>query len=153
MSSTNEKAAPVATGWPELAEGQRSWRVAVVTFLLYDLGYYGREHVDDEFDCGLVEVLVAYQRARGLERNGRVDAATWARLTRDLGVVRQNDKGPKVKAVQEALVSGHGHDLVLDGVFGPATLAAVRSFQRGAGITVDGEVGPVTFEALITLGA
>ncbi|WP_150249201.1 peptidoglycan-binding domain-containing protein [Nocardiopsis deserti] len=149
MSNTHEKNTQTAAGWPELAEGQRDWRVAVVSFLLHHLGYYGREEVGDEFHCGLVEVVVAYQRARDLERNGRVDAATWKQLTRDLGVVRQGDGGTRVKAVQEALISGHGHDLVLDGVFGPATLAAVRAFQKGAGIAIDGEVGPITFEELI----
>jgi peptidoglycan hydrolase-like protein with peptidoglycan-binding domain len=36
----------------------------------------------------------------------------------------------------------------VDGVFGPKTEAAVKSFQQGEGLTVDGIVGPHTWQAL-----
>ncbi len=38
--------------------------------------------------------------------------------------------------------------LALDGIYGPRTMAAVRAFQTAYGITADGIVGPVTWEAL-----
>jgi len=38
--------------------------------------------------------------------------------------------------------------LVVDGIFGPATLAAVKAFQQGSGLVVDGIVGPLTWNAL-----
>lgn len=38
--------------------------------------------------------------------------------------------------------------LVVDGVFGPATEAVVREFQRRSGLTVDGIAGPATLSAL-----
>ncbi len=39
----------------------------------------------------------------------------------------------------------------IDGIYGPATTAAVRSFQSDAGITVDGIAGPQTDGALSTV--
>ncbi len=36
----------------------------------------------------------------------------------------------------------------IDGVFGPTTTAAVKSFQQGEGLAPDGIVGPLTWAAL-----
>ena len=41
-----------------------------------------------------------------------------------------------------------GYGLVVDGSFGPKTLAAVKAFQRSRGLAVDGLVGPLTKAAL-----
>lgn len=40
-----------------------------------------------------------------------------------------------------------------DGIFGPATEAAVRAYQRQAGLAVDGIVGPQTWAHLFSAGA
>jgi len=42
----------------------------------------------------------------------------------------------------------HGARLVVDGLFGPATRSAVKTFQRGRGLVVDGIVGKYTWAAL-----
>ena len=61
-------------------------------------------------------------------------------------------RGEDVSAVQTALNARNtvpGAALKIDGVFGQATDAAVRSFQRAAGLgRVDGIVGPETWTAL-----
>jgi hypothetical protein len=57
--------------------------------------------------------------------------------------------GPLVKLIQAAL-NRHGADLVVDGIFGPMTQAAVISFQRAHGLEADGNVGPITWGALFT---
>ena len=62
-------------------------------------------------------------------------------------VLRQGDKGPDVAALQHKL-NQRGAVLAADGVFGPATLAAVRQFQDDHGLEVDGLAGPDTLAAL-----
>lgn len=59
------------------------------------------------------------------------------------------------KAVQARLNElGQNPPLVVDGVYGPASRAAVMAFQRSKGLAVDGVVGPMTLAALgITAGA
>ena len=55
--------------------------------------------------------------------------------------------GEDVKSLQ-ALLIRCGYDLGVDGSFGPVTDAAVREFQRDAGLGVDGVVGAITMSAL-----
>ena len=68
------------------------------------------------------------------------------------GVVLQRGmNGPSIRQVQERLNTlGASPALATDGIFGPLTEAAVMAFQRSAGITVNGIVGPVTWNALFT---
>jgi len=56
-------------------------------------------------------------------------------------------RGKDVIALQQAL-SDAGHSVSADGIFGPATKAAVEAFQRASGLTVDGIVGAETWAAL-----
>jgi hypothetical protein len=56
--------------------------------------------------------------------------------------------GEAVRRLQRALRRTPNLGLVVDGVFGPATEAAVKEFQQGAGLVVDGIVGPQTWAAL-----
>jgi len=56
--------------------------------------------------------------------------------------------GPVVKRLQRALRRTPDLDIVVDGVFGPQVDSAVKNFQQGAGLAVDGVVGPLTWAAL-----
>ena len=47
------------------------------------------------------------------------------------------------------LLKARGHNVVVDGQYGPATAAAVTAFQTGAGLGADGIVGPQTWPALV----
>ncbi|GHU88531.1 hypothetical protein FACS1894202_04810 [Clostridia bacterium] len=53
-----------------------------------------------------------------------------------------------MKECQTAL-NKFGYKLAVDGSFGPATDAAVRGFQRGHGLKVDGWVGAKTWAVLL----
>jgi peptidoglycan hydrolase-like protein with peptidoglycan-binding domain len=63
-------------------------------------------------------------------------------------LVRQGDEGHPVPSLQY-LLRARGHNVTVDGIFGPRTDEAVRAFQRERGLTVDGVVGPNTWRALI----
>src|SRR5467141_1640957 len=58
-----------------------------------------------------------------------------------------------IKWVQSSLNRIIGARLVVDGISGAKTHAAVQTFQRQQGLTADGIVGPVTEGALIAAGA
>ena len=62
--------------------------------------------------------------------------------------LRLCDSGEAVRVVQLALRNTVAPELEVDGYFGPRTEAAVREFQRSAGLAVDGLVGPRTWPAL-----
>jgi Putative peptidoglycan binding domain/Glycosyl hydrolases family 25 len=59
----------------------------------------------------------------------------------------QGMTGPAVRTLQQAL-NAHGYHLAADGVFGPATRAAVLSFQVQRGLAADGICGPLTWAKL-----
>ena len=63
-------------------------------------------------------------------------------------LVRKGDQQHPVKTLQY-LLRARGHNLTVDGIFGPGTDAAVRAFQQQKGLAVDGIVGPATWPALI----
>jgi peptidoglycan hydrolase-like protein with peptidoglycan-binding domain len=58
-------------------------------------------------------------------------------------VLSSGGEGRQVQLLQKALGG-----VKVDGIFGPETEAAVRSFQASKGLTVDGVVGPLTSAAL-----
>ena len=63
--------------------------------------------------------------------------------------VKRGCKGGAVERLQTWLTD-LGYPLTVDHDFGPATEAAVRSFQQTQGLTVDGYVGKMTWAALAT---
>lgn len=94
------------------------------------------------------------QRRHGL----RVDGIAGPETRRALGprgrpalgarVMREGQRGWDVAALQ-FLLRSHGHSQsAVDGVFGQATVTALSSFQRAAGLEVDGLAGPGAISAL-----
>jgi peptidoglycan hydrolase-like protein with peptidoglycan-binding domain len=89
--------------------------------------------------------------------DGIVGPNTWRAL---VITVRQGSTGDAVRAVQEEFqyrnLSGDpSQGPQVDGIFGPRTDAAVRDFQWAVkqdvpSVTVDGIVGPVTWQALVS---
>ena len=63
-------------------------------------------------------------------------------------LVKEGDQGHPVLTLQ-SLLRAHGQDIAGDGVFGPATLAAVKAVQTAGGVAADGIVGPQTWPKTI----
>lgn len=62
--------------------------------------------------------------------------------------LREGSRGSEVKTVQQKLKAWGYYSGEVDGIFGPQTTAAVKSFQRKNGLAVDGVVGRETYAAL-----
>lgn len=93
----------------------------------------------------------AAQRRAGLIVDGVVGPKTSKLLRlRTFGSrqLRLHRRGSDVVALQFALAAHGFPSGVVDGVYGDHTEAAVRRFQRFAGLTVDGDAGGATFDAL-----
>ncbi|ACL06817.1 Peptidoglycan-binding domain 1 protein [Desulfatibacillum aliphaticivorans] len=60
------------------------------------------------------------------------------------------DKGPLVNWIQDVLIHG-GYSLSKDGVYGPRTSKAIKSFQTDFGIRADGVAGPTTIGLMYQL--
>ena len=63
-------------------------------------------------------------------------------------VVKNGSNGHPVKTLQY-LLRARGQSVVVDGVFGPQTEAAVKAFQTSHGLAPDGIVGPMTWAAVV----
>lgn len=64
------------------------------------------------------------------------------------GSARLGDRGTVVRVWQD-LFRQRGYPVVVDGVFGPITHAAVVDWQRDHGLRVDGVAGPATFHSVL----
>ncbi|MFJ4628577.1 peptidoglycan-binding protein [Streptomyces sp. NPDC088847] len=117
--------------------------------------------VDGNFGSGTETAARAFQSAHSLGVDGQVGPQTWQML---VGTgngasggstvappwpnVIDGDTGNNVLAAQYLLRS-HGATISADGQFGSGTLAAAKSFQSAHGLSVDGQIGPKTWSALI----
>lgn len=63
-------------------------------------------------------------------------------------LLQVGDAGPAVTALQQRLAIAGYYQGPVDGTFGPQTEAAVLAFQQARGLTVDGIAGPATLAAL-----
>jgi len=104
--------------------------------------------VDGVFGPLTKAAVEAFQSSRGLGVDGIVGPQTWPAL---IIQVQQGNNGDAVRAVQSQIHSrGDGAaQIAVDGIFGPVTNDAVRAFQNLLGLSVDGIVGPQTWNHLV----
>jgi len=141
--------------WPLVRQGDQQHPVRTLQYLLRARGR--NLAVDGIFGSGTDAAVRAFQQQKGLAADGIVGPVTWAAL---IITVRQGSQGDAVRGVQEEFqfrnLSGDpSKGVQVDGIFGPETDAAVRDFQQALhldipSVAVDGIVGPVTWQALVS---
>jgi peptidoglycan hydrolase-like protein with peptidoglycan-binding domain len=132
--------------WPLEQEGSEGEDVKTVQYLVTAQGH--PTGVDGVFGSATKAAVQAFQSSRGLAADGIVGPQTWPQL---IIQVQQGSNGDAVRAVQSQIHSrGDGaNQIVIDGTFGPDTNDAVRAFQALLGLSVDGIVGPQTWNYLV----
>lgn len=117
-----------------------------------------RGGADGVFGTATQAALQQYQKAKGLEASGKVDRATANALaapgggstaTSTLVGLKAGALGNTVKQLQQALIdAGVTVRGGADGIFGPATAEAVKTFQTSQGLEASGKVDQATAKAL-----
>jgi len=135
---------PTAPGWPVLRSGATGENVRTLQHLLRQAG---RTTVTPDGRYGpMTEAAVrAFQTERDSAVDGVAGRQTWNHLADPL---RSGAGGEAVTGVQRQLVA-RGSGITVDGVFGPATAAAVRTFQRESRLPTDGVVDARTWSRLV----
>lgn len=141
--------------WPVVHAGQQGHPVTTLQLLLRARGH--SIAVDGVFGPQTEAAVKAFQTSKGLTANGIVDANTWKAL---IVLVKKGSSGDAVRGVQEEFQFRNGsgdpnQGLQVDGIFGPKTADTVRGFQQALSldipvVTVDGIVGPITWQALVS---
>lgn len=129
---------------------------------------------DGIFGTATTTAVRAFQRQFGLTVDGIVGVLTWNKIFEvsaliDTGeeageemppypgtLLRNGSRGNAVRLMQERLKSISIYypvipDITADGIFGPATQAAVIAFQQMMGIAADGIIGQQTWELINTV--
>lgn len=134
-----------------LRAGHRGGQVGAAQCLLRRKGVYeGR--ITGRFNRRTTKAVRLFQEGRELRGNGRLLRSTWTVLlseARRRPVLKIGSGGSAVRRVQRSLNAAIHAGLTVDGVFGPATTAAVREYQREVGLRRTGVVADTTWERLL----
>jgi peptidoglycan hydrolase-like protein with peptidoglycan-binding domain len=137
---------------PTLQNGSRGQEVEDLQAALTALGH--PVSVDGVFGTATEAAVKAFQTAQGIDADGVVGKVTWINLDeadQSEPVLKNGAKGLPVRRLQSR-ISAVGDDTGgVDGRFGPATEAAVKTLQQQASLTVDGVVGPATWAVVDAL--
>jgi peptidoglycan hydrolase-like protein with peptidoglycan-binding domain len=131
---------------------------------LRQLGLYSGR-IDGVWGPGSQQALERFQQGNGLQVTGQLNHATAATLGLDAGALFPAGSGAGIDASPSAALSGPlGYDAVrhvqrrlrslgfyrgrADGIWGPGTQASLQRFQQSRGLQPDGQLNPMTAQAL-----
>jgi peptidoglycan hydrolase-like protein with peptidoglycan-binding domain len=137
-------AAALPAGYPHQSHGNRGVNVKALQHLLRAHG--ATIPMTGLFDNATVAAVRAFQWANDLPGTGEADSPTWTALRIPIST---GMTGEAVLAAQRLLNEKRLAGLPLTAVYDAATKDAVLAFQRHAGITATGVLGPVTWRALL----
>lgn len=145
-----------------LKRGSRGSAVSQLQQLLKDKGYL-KGLVDGIFGNQTYLAVTSFQQTSGLTVDGIVGSKTWEALGSasftsrgsskqdnkiSTSLIKKGSRGSAVTQLQQQLKNKGYLKGAVDGIFGDQTYSAVRSFQKDAGLAVDGIVGSKTWQAL-----
>ncbi|MFC4784412.1 glycoside hydrolase domain-containing protein [Nocardioides sp. MAHUQ-72] len=125
-------------------------QVSALQCLLKEHEVYGGK-VNGVYNAKTVAAANAWQQQHGLEVSSTWSRTSWMTLLADgdRPVLKIGSAGPAVRRVQRALnAASRSSQVVVTGVFSPATQSALRAWQDRAGLTVEGIANPKTWQAL-----
>lgn len=148
-SSTNSSTRPRTAALVRV--GDRNTQVAAVQRALISQGISVRGGADGYFGPATLAAVKLFQERRGLASTGEVNATTahLLGLTPAPSLPSRGQRGDLVRVLQKALVdAGISVRGGVDGIFGPATAAAVTAFQSSRSLAASGVVDLTTAIAL-----
>ncbi len=136
------------SNYPLLRLGSENNFVYLLQFILNR--YDSNLTIDGNFGSRTQAAVRNFQTKNGLTTDGIVGPATWKNLLflPPYPTIRQGSQGSYVRLLQSLLESNLAPVGTIDGIFGNRTTSAVRTFQQNNNLSVDGIVGPVTWNAL-----
>src|SRR5215213_3945805 len=139
---------------PPLKKGASGEVVRQLQQALKDLGF-DPGAVDGQFGSRTEAAVKAFQGDHDIAVDGIVGDITWLNIDEaDMSnpTIRKGSTGNPVRRAQKRLTLGGYDTRGVDGIFGAGTEAAVRRFQGDRRLTVDGIVGPRTWDEIDALG-
>ena len=138
---------------PNLSSGSTGQDVRRLQRILVMIKLLDYTHITGTFGAQTVQAVKDFQTSQSLTVDGVAGPATWQALPADPNTPRlaRGATGAAVTALQNGLkkfsaAPGDPTDPGLaDGHFGPKTESAVRAYQTGHGVGVDGIVGDQTW--------
>lgn len=164
-----------------LRRGDSGSAVEIIQFYLQILSYFIPQlpyiERDGVFGEKTFEAVSAFQRYAGITQDGIVGRNTWNAIINEFDKIAYNlqsefsiastlpapgfflttgSRGENVRIIQEYInaVSKNNSavpSVTADGIYGNATANAVRAIQRLNGLEETGEIGPITWNAIVNM--
>ena len=164
-----------------IKRGDSGPEVRIIQFYLRILSYFIPEvpYIEDDgiFGERTYEAVTAFQRYAGLTPDGIVGRNTWNAIVNEFDNIAYNlqsefsiastlpapgyilttgSRGENVRVMQtyiNAIAQSNPSvpSVSVDGVYGNATADAVREIQRLSGLEQTGEIGPITWNEIVSL--